>query len=133
MGKEAEKPCLPGTEPKLTASAKPQVQNTSNYPWFFFCESPSLPLPGQQRFDCFVSPSFCLSDPILWGRSGLLASFGRVPGRAELPALLVAHHRYCPAKNSGNCNVVGEVHKRTNMLELDIVSPRSDTRVLLIA
>ena len=98
----------------------------------FFCESPSLPLPGQQGFDCFVPPSFCLSDPILWGRSGLLVSFGRVPGTAELPVLLVAHHCSCPANNSSNCNAVSELHTGTSMLELDIASPCSDIRVLLI-
>lgn len=132
MGREAEKPCLPGAEPKLTGSAKPQVQNMSNYPCFSTVKDPPTPLPGQQKFDCLVSPSFCLSDPILWGRSGLLASFGRVPGRGELPVLLIAQHCCCPPNNSSNCNAVSELHKGVSMLELDIASPCSDIKVPLI-
>lgn len=131
MGREAQKPCLPGAKPKLTASAKPQVQNILNYPWFFFCESPSLCL-GNEDLTASFHPAFVCLIPFFGARVVFLASFGRVPGRAELPALLIAHHCYCPANNSCNGNAIGEWHTGTSVLELGIAYPRSDIRVSLI-
>lgn len=61
VGGEAEKPCLPGTEPKLTASAKPQVQNTSNYPCFSSVRAPLSLCLGNRDSTASFHPAFvCL-------------------------------------------------------------------------
>lgn len=55
------KALFPGTEPKLTASAKPQVKNTSSYPCFSSARAPPALHLGSRDLTASFHPAFvCL-------------------------------------------------------------------------
>lgn len=131
MGGEAEKPCLPGTEPKLTASAKPQVQNTSNYPCFSSVRAPPSLCLGNRDLTASFHPAFVCLIPFFGAGVafwpvlvGCLAEQSSPPCSLPITAIVL--------QIIGNCNAVVELHTGTSVLELDIASPCSDIRVSLI-